>query len=80
MLYKLYDDLASRDAVTGEYIDLLSGYNKLKQYVDDPDGIYAEDKKKIEPDTLDFLEYVVEDMRRTLKDAFSSYPVTNDTE
>jgi hypothetical protein len=80
ILYKLYDDLATRDTVTGKHIDLLSGFNKLKEYVDDPDGIYAEDKKKIEPDTLDFLEYVVEDMRRNLKDAFSYYPVTDDIE
>ena len=80
ILYKLYDDLASRDAVSGEYIDLLSAFNKLKEYIDDPDGIYAEDKKKIEPDTLDFLKYVVDNMQQTLKNAFSSYPVTNDTE
>ena len=79
MLYKLYDDLATRDTVTGKHIDLLSGYNKLKEYIDDPDGIYTEDKKKIEPDTMDFLKYVVDNMQQTLKNAFSSYPATNDT-
>ena len=80
ILYKLYDDIASRDEVTGKYIDLLSGFNKLKEYVDDPDGIYAEDKKKIEPHTMEFFEYVVDHMQRQLSDALSSYPVTNDTE
>jgi len=80
MLYKLYDDLATRDTVTGKHIDLLAGFNKLKEYVDDPDGIYAEDKKKIEPHTLDFLKSVVHDMQQQLRAAFSSYPATNDTE
>ena len=80
ILYKLYDDLASRDAVTGEYIDLLSGFNKLKEYVDDPEGIYAEDKKKIEPETMDFLKSVVHDMQQSLKGAFSFYSVTDDIE
>mgnify|MGYP001178633756 FL=1 len=78
MLYKLYDDLATRDAVTGKHIDLLAGFNKLKEYIDDPNGIYAEDKKKIEPDTMVYLGYVVDNMQRTLKDAFRSYHVTND--
>ena len=80
MLYKLYDDLATRDTVTGKHIDLLSGFNKLKEYIDDPDGIYAEDKKKIEKYTMEFFEFVVDDMQRTLKDAYSSYLLTNELE